>query len=591
MTTWPLNELDYRLEVAFGFSPADADDDLVWVDVSDRMAGPSPALSCTRGRAWRSTLTPGEMPLTFLDDDGWWRARTDLLPGVPARAVAVDKDTDAVESLWRGYAREWTFSDDPTAPTLDLACHDVIGLINQSGAPETAFAAAVAKLSVQPDAWWRPGASAWEDRIGGASARHTGGLVEMDPVVDGDSRPGGSEEPEGYGIAYASPPTPTGPDWQMVSMWVRRSDLATPMPLFAVVDGNQSMHVVADDANGSVLTIYTDIYTYEAATKQDCRIKPGVNYHVQVAWRVLGPSADVALWINGVRLSDSLGASFSTAPTPDRGTAALWIGHTDYLGSANYAGVIDHVMTWSMIPDPTLDNFAALDTQAATLYQAGTQAWAGQSMDQRAAALVDAADIAPDRFQADLSGVLTRQGYRTRPLLESLQAVEDTEQGLFWVDRHGCLRFSNRGWAWTDLTARTAQAKFVDDSYVDASTGEWPMRTDLVLVRGGPDQVQNVAAVNSEYGRQQTAQDVASIALYGRRSAPDLTSLLHPTDRQSRAIAEWIVTQRSNPFDLVDSFSFDVEDAATSSSPPLLLSTEDGDPIVDGNGDAFLVTT
>jgi hypothetical protein len=68
----------------------------------------------------------------------------------------------------------------------------------------------------------------------------------------------------------------------------------------------------------------------------------------------------------------------------------------------------------------------------------------------------------------------------------------------------------------------------------------------------------NVAQVNSTFGRQQTYEDAASIAEYGRQSV-QLSNLLHPTDAQSMSIARWIVQRQAEPRPMVERVTFLVE--------------------------------
>src|SRR5690606_29028903 len=115
----------------------------------------------------------------------------------------------------------------------------------------------------------------------------------------------------------------------------------------------------------------------------------------------------------------------------------------------------------------------------------------------------------------DVSGIITRHGYRQGNPLELLQKIEDTEQGRVWVDRHGLLRFSSRETLWREDVATFPQAVFSDDPD-ELAAGALPMVADLLKMAKDPRHTTNVAQVTSEHGRMQTVEDRDSIAVRGR---------------------------------------------------------------------------
>jgi hypothetical protein len=226
-----------------------------------------------------------------------------------------------------------------------------------------------------------------------------------------------------------------------------------------------------------------------------------------------------------------------------------------------YSGYIDPVVI--------LRDYASseLDELAAGAHDAATQAWAGQRLDERLEAILDGLGLGAHLGDLDVSGIVTQQGYRQAGGIELLQVIEETEQGRVWVDTAGRLRFSARPWAWADTASRTVQVVFSDDpDLLDAGTAEEMLEAGTTIV-DDPLGICNVAAVTSANGREQVAENAESIARHGRRNAVQLDGLLHPTDRQSRAIAEWIVLSQGAAELAARSVSFRVEDHPETLAP------------------------
>jgi hypothetical protein len=226
-----------------------------------------------------------------------------------------------------------------------------------------------------------------------------------------------------------------------------------------------------------------------------------------------------------------------------------------------YSGYIDPVV---ILRDYSSSDLAAL---AGGAHAAATQAWAGQRLDERLEAIIDGLGLGAHLGDLDVSGIVTQQGYRQGGAVDLMQTIEDTEQGRIAVDLEGRLRFSARPWAWADTVSRTVQVTFSDDpDLLEAGTAEEMLEGGTVIV-DDPLNICNVAAVTSENGREQVATNDESIARHGRRNAVQLDGLLHPTDRQSRAIAEWIVLSQGDAELAARSVSFRVEDHPETLAP------------------------
>ena len=114
--------------------------------------------------------------------------------------------------------------------------------------------------------------------------------------------------------------------------------------------------------------------------------------------------------------------------------------------------------------------------------------------------------------------------------LDHLLAVEQTEQGRFFIDGAGNACFFSRN----HETSTTAEASFTEDDYVDLEFdySETNLCNDLTVTRVG--------------GLPQRAQDATSIAAYWRQS-DTMSGLLYSSDTEAANMAEWRVGNMSEP--------------------------------------------
>lgn len=546
-----------RLEVGFGSSPEDFSLFVTWTDVSSRVVDGGPVVSCVSGRGWREGLTPGALTARFADVDGWWAARSDLTVGTHVR-LCVQKADLSWWPVWSGYAASWQFSGSESLRVLELQAHDWIGYAGQVPSPSCAWDAVISALPAwkEPSHWWRAGATGWIDLVSGFAGRHSGSLVESEPVVDGDSKPGGQVERDGIGVMTVGVLDPfVTSESHAFALWFRLSlpdggstilfessrgvESATDLPIRRGV-------ALRRDGETDVLEVYED----DGSFHRQWQMVVPANFDIArphwlvVAWPGAGwPS----LWLDGVELAIDM--AFSTAGSGvDLGDVVLRVGGGSpgsvvaYAGP--YSGVIDHVMEWEYI------HLSYLKELIAAGWSAGFYGWSGQSMDERAESLVGVSGVSPTYgFGAPVaSAVRTLQGYRgdSSGLLSALQTVEDTEQGLMSVNQFGMVLLFVRSWAWTFPRSTSVMWSFAETQ--DPLDGVVTLdKAEMTGSRIGD--VVNRVGVNSSYGRQQIVEDAASVSAYGVRAGSDLSGLLHPSDRSSRSIAAWIVYQRSQPVD------------------------------------------
>jgi hypothetical protein len=566
---------ELRVEFGFGFGPGDTLDDDDWVDVTpwiDADEG-SVVVEATSGRDRPdSGITVGTATVRLENLDGRFDPRNTAGPhfgqlniGTPVRirigygaavygaavygaAVYGAGGDSIVETCWSGFVAggfPQTFTD--TMQTVTVECHDLFGVLDAADAPASALAAFVAGLGEQPDHYWQPSAGGWIDRGGGVLARHTGGLVEFDPIVNGDERSFGQTDPDGWGTVD-DPAGHLNASSQSITLITRfrfpkvaqRRASTDPavVPRITVVEQNEPdglrpfrLEVI----DGEILfTVHTATHRRTGSTVIDTSMFDD-RAHTLCVHAPAGSGA-LRCWVDGVEVALTQ-VSLALAGTIDAGPLYFGVQDPWNPNVYPYQGVIDPIIVWRGYGGD-------LGALAAGVHAAAWRGWADQRLDERATNLVTAAGLAAHIGAFDTSGVVTLQSYRPRAPLELLQTVEDTEQGRIWIDRLGRIRFSRRDWAWNDEPATTVQATITDDPDLLAS-GDAIEFGEGSVIEDSPFDLVNVAQVNSEFGRQQTATDPASIAATGRRNAVQLSNLLHPTDRQSLAIAQWIILSQS----------------------------------------------
>jgi acetyl esterase/lipase len=574
-----LSPVDVAVEFAFGYGPGGTPAPGDWVDVTDYvdLTASSPGVRCASGRTNpRQGIRPGTLDFVLDNRDGRFNPRYtsgpyygELRNGTPVRVTTTyDSTTDVV---WRGFVDSgWPQTITSRYPTVTITAHDVLGLMAQGEAPRSAFDAFLKDYS--PDHVWKPGPTGWIDAVTGITMRHTGQLEQAtggESIIPGEPAPYGQDDATGYGICEdVAARLDSGADAITILTRVKFPTVAE-----RTVGGLAEAITVIDQAEAggfspvrvTVLTESIEILAidadglrqaYTTAPNPAVRLMDGAPHTIMV--HIPAGSGTILAWIDGraVEMTYSTSASaYSLVP------GDVYVGYAGPAVSSKrpYQGYIDPLVIWR----DYVGNVTQLATAAHTAASAG---WAGQRLDERITSILEGMDIY-DYFGAfDTSGIVARQSYRQDGPLRLLQAIEDTEQGRVWVDRDGLLRFSARGWAWDDTVSNTVQVEFSDDpTLLDAGAQE--MLEGGTVITDDPLNIVNVASVTSENGRPQTVNDPASIALYGRRNTLTLTGLLHSTDSQSRAVAEWLLLSQADPQIQARQVSFRVEDNPTVLAP------------------------
>jgi hypothetical protein len=585
-------EVDITVEFAFGSGPLDDLTSATWTDVTDYVVTPTsgPAVTCRTGReATRRELEPGEATFSLDNSDRRFDPNNsagpyfgNLVNGVPVRITTTYSATS--RTRWLGFLSSgWPQQLTRRIPQVDVTCHDLLGLAAAGSAPPTAFELEVDQVGA-PDHWWTPEPTGWIDRVTGSTGIHTTGLVELDPVINGDAQSFGNEGIGGFAqITDAAARINFGSTVRVLSVWFRLPN-DRPVDTFEVptvlvsqqarVTGPRTHQTVFDltiEADGIRVVIddggnvgVPGRLSYPFGSENAVRnLHDGRIHNIVVAFRnsggfFAGPDT-VGLYLDGVLLTnfgyDSISIGAATVVPGE-----LRIGNgpaTSVFNGTPYSGVIDHVMLWRDSPYNWLPVFGSPpvpdgDTSLGyflvrPLWEAGRAAFAGQRLNERLEQIARGLGASERVGAFDESGIVTLQSYRQAEPLELMQRIEDTEQGRVWVDRQGDLRFSSRSWAWTDPASTSVQVLLTDDpADQDSGVGFAYLEAGTVIDTDPLGQV-NVAEVNSTFGRQQTATNPTSIAAAGRRNVVQLSNLLHPSDAQSRAIAEWIIETESDP--------------------------------------------
>jgi len=575
------------VEMAFGWGPGDDIDaipDGDWVDVTEHLDSDetSVAVSTMQGRTEPGAgIDPGSANVNLENLKGRFDPRNTDGPyygklniGTPVRVRVGFEGVAGASHRWRGFVSSG-FPQQFTEqlPTVEVEGHDLFGVAAQGDAPLSALDATLGLL--EPDHWWVPTAQAWLDRVTQMTGRHNGALSSFDSTAAGGEESWGLGDPDGW-ATIDNPQAWVGmPDVDNTGVLVfSRVRLApadtragvtgtTPAPAVTLISQSNAANPVNTPFEVVIHSTHIAVYLTDATNFRSGETTIGAlnlfdgRTHSILVYAPLG-TGDVRVFVDGRELVvDTNEAAGSYTINRD----ALYFGHPGPFADAwPYMGVIDPIAIWR---DP---NTADLPGMANELHTAATNAWAGDRLDQRAARLLAAFGLDYHLGMFDVSGVVTQNHYQQGSPLELWQTIEDTEQGRVWVDRVGRLRFSQRGWAWTDPVSTDVQMTFTDVPEL-LDVGDCIEIGEGTVLSDSPFDLVNVADVTSETGRQQTAVNSESVATTGRRNAVSLTGLLHPSDRQSQAIADWIVYSQTEAPLRVEQISFQVESNPTLAAP------------------------
>lgn len=573
-----INAVAMAVEMAFGFGPGTTPASGNWVDVTQYLdvTPTSGSVTATSGRdSLRAGITAGKLTMRFENRDGRFNPRNASGPyygkldvGTQVRIRTTYSGT--TRTRWLGFIDSgWPQTITDRWPTVTVTAHDLFGLLAQGDTPTSAWDAYVRASS--PSHWWRPGADGWIDAITGTKMIHTSlleqGSGEEDTIIAGEDAAWGQEESDGFGLS-ASSAVRVVTSTQDITVAAR-----VKLPTIEERKASSSngyaepITIIAQRATSetpisiNVYKEWLDIFAVDANSKREAYTPETAATFLLMDGRphtlvvhIPADTGDIQAWVDGAEVKLTNVSTSDTYTVGFDDNTPFCIGSNG--GNRPYTGYIDPVVIWRDIGKTS----EQLTDFAAELHEAATVARAARRLDQRASYVLDDASVSAHLGTLDTSGIVTQQSYRQADALEQLQRIEETEQGRIWIDRSGTLRFSKRSWAWVDTVSTTVQVTFSDDSALIAAGTAQEMLEGGTVIEDDPLNIVNVAAVTKEGGRQQTVEDATSIAKHRRRNSIQLSGLLHPSDRQSRSIAEWLVLSQGSPKIQAQQVAFRVED-------------------------------
>lgn len=563
--------VDVIVEAAFGSPPGAATP--TWTDITPWVAWDVAPIRITPGRtAERDRLAPRRLELT-LDNaptNGAAQNAFDprntsgpfygaLTPRVPIR-VRIRQHPNTW-TIFRGFLDgAWPQElHEPLQRFVKISALDALGFCAQTPPPATAFHAVVEQQirdGRQPRFWLRSCPHGWIDHLTGRQIDATCAMDQVDAVVDGDPQAFAPVGVDGAGVATdptfrVVPSSASGGIELLFTCWVRLNPAWNSADLWQELDnsGNVTFQIVlaptnlrfdAANSHGSISeggTMTGDELTV------DWGPTPGTSQHIALWVRLPGPGAtpgSARLWVDGVERTvawtDSLTGAGTTTALSVSGPVRQSTGSPPRLLNAT----VDHAVAWWDIGSW---GTAAIEQLVRDLHAAGRFARVGDRLDERLAWLLDAvswAAVGP----LTAATVTTRQAFRADgAVIDLVQQIEDSEQGLVWVDNDGRMRFWSRDWAWDNNAGSAIQATFSDNP----SGSEIPIVPDGTVIVDDDRRLSNIVRVTRRFGREQTVEDTASINAFGRRASVDINNLLLSTDREARAIADWLLLATKDP--------------------------------------------
>lgn len=557
-----------RVYFGFGSTWRTEDGDISWTDVTEYVNDRQQLVSVFRG----ATSTHGKAGAGTVDLTLNNPARRfdplhaagphfgDLVPGVPVligysiNDFLLDADGDPLldsddEELGaseliqvgRGMVKSWPQS--PAGSTFTyVKVHAVDGSQNLARAPIPSSVYDLEVLADNPKAYWK-----LDDDSGSPIARDLSpngfdGRYRNEPerVTDGlvfgsAARRFDQELLQAVDFDDAAQRISTDPDLERsfsIEAWIRTS--STPSSEYDIIyrqagdAGGSILQFVLDDSGAIVFgwyhlgvgqlhasaSVWNDGDTHHVVGKA---VFPGLGVY------------DEFVFVDGE--NDNSTATFQFG---DASTAVSIGGHPNPRTDVDYFdGLISHVAIYE---------HELSDARIAAHYQAGTAPWAGDTVDERLARLLDIVDWPTDL--RDLSTGVSPLGpavfSENDRALSYFRELETTEDGRIFISRTGKLTFQDRHWPFTADEATTSQFTFTDDQTAGGCYA------DFDFDPGSPELVLNAFRYSRRNGSDLRGQDDDSIADYGFREDSQ-SNLLLGSDNEVRARGQWTLLTRATP--------------------------------------------
>lgn len=515
-----------KLEIAFGVAATAEPTAGQWIDVSDYLR----AHEVNRGRqrelarieAGTATFLLSNADRRFDPEHAAGPYYGKILPNVHVRL----SEAGTGKALFRGFADTWTQSWPISKDaTVTLTATDAFKVLaNVSLAAADLYELWISKLGILE--WWRLDEAAGATTIAdsGSSAARTAiatGAPTLGLAALLADHAGGSASFSGT-QRFTAPPTVDAVgaifaafkigDTSGGAVWIYESENSRL---------DQIRRLGVDTSGRVVMEARTSVGALGQRSAAGVLVDDGLVHTVLAVFASGAPT----LYVDGVVTSS---VYVVTQEVPGN---QVTIGNEN--GGANpFSGTLDELVTFDNA-DQTADDAAKLHAAAVGITGLTVDAAIGKLLDFAAwpTSLRDLEAVDNKILAPQLGG----------SLLEAIQKIIDTEEGLFYVNGSGKLVF--RGRDYYSTTMNVSQMTFGDNTTPGIIGSECPY-VDLVLEQS--DFANDARTQREGSSTVFTVTDAASISQFFKRSI-ERTALLHQNDQEVLQHAEYLVAKLADP--------------------------------------------
>ena len=457
---------------------------------------------------------------------------------------------------------------------VTLSFSDGMNLLAQQQLTSQAYINAV--LGLEPLAYWR-----CNDPMGSGSAADSSGngydavasgqtlfgsagplVYAIDTAVD-LSAVSTSPAPGGYLVAPAAA-CPSGSNEPVsIEIWFNTTDDSILQSLFAPLPDTPSGNYFGININDSVGPGANAIYVigYDHGTSMGAVVRgttvvnDGKWHQVVVTANVNDSSGVTKIYVDGdLQTTSGSGIGFVTS-----GTILGWILGGTYIGSGPSS------------PIPNLDGSTAqvavypsilTASDVAEHYSIGQAGFAQSQSGAMIQGLLDVGGVPSSYMDLDVgnsecisplqqpqSGANGIPSVSTTTVLQVIQQIVATEQGVFYQQPNGVFRFLERSYAMSNPAAIESNGTFENSPSTNLhylASGFQPSKDQLDVWNDVPVQrtvIQAIGGLQTSFaeGVVQNAQDPTSIGHFGRRTNQSFTSVLFTNDNDSLQLSQYVV--------------------------------------------------
>lgn len=254
----------------------------------------------------------------------------------------------------------------------------------------------------------------------------------------------------------------------------------------------------------------------------------------------VGGTDTANLYVNGALAATGSGASAPKQVTSIFALIGGWV--TSNISDLVMNGSVAHIALWSR----------ALSSEIADMYTAGNTGYSGERSDQRFNRYMGYQFVAPSNTETGMSTMGTSTLTQNTALLDAVQSVTTTENGILYVDANGIAQFQSRSHRYLETSAKWVFGE-------NQAGGEIPYLGDLVF-DFDPTQVYNDVQVTNSGGLIATGGAVPDITAsrlkYGKRSYNRTINVA--SNNEAQDAANWIFYGHASPTQRVEQITVDV---------------------------------